>query len=111
MEGPAVNGIVVHFGGLLALNQGLEAPPGRIAGLIGPNGNGKTTSFNVCCGCQLARKGKVTFRRRLRHEGAPECRARLGIGRTSQRRELLTRSRSEKICSWPTSRSMSWPTP
>ena len=51
-----------RFGGVVALDcfdLGLE--PNEILGLIGPNGSGKTTFFNVVTGIYSADGGSVTF--------------------------------------------------
>ena len=44
-------GLSRHFGGVLALDGlDLAVAPNEILGLIGPNGSGKTTFFNVITG-------------------------------------------------------------
>ena len=49
--GLTVQSISVSYGGVKAVDAvSLRAPKGRITGLIGPNGMGKTTFFNACCG-------------------------------------------------------------
>lgn len=51
-----------HFGGVLALDRlDLAVAPNEILGLIGPNGSGKTTFFNVITGIYRADAGSVTF--------------------------------------------------
>lgn len=50
------------FGGLLAVNNfSISVGGGEIAGLIGANGAGKTTVFNLISGFLRPDKGKVTF--------------------------------------------------
>ncbi|MGC1670372.1 MAG: ATP-binding cassette domain-containing protein, partial [Pseudolabrys sp.] len=49
-----------HFGGVLALDGlDLAVAPNEILGLIGPNGSGKTTFFNVVTGIYSADAGQV----------------------------------------------------
>ncbi len=55
-------GLSKHFGGVLALDAlDLAVAPNEILGLIGPNGSGKTTFFNVITGIYGADAGRVTF--------------------------------------------------
>jgi ABC-type branched-subunit amino acid transport system ATPase component len=90
VDGLAVEGIVVKFGGLVAVDgQTLQAPRGRITGLIGPNGAGKTTTFNACTGLVRPAAGTVhLFGEDVTH-APPQARARKGLGRTFQRMELF----------------------
>ncbi|MDQ7851219.1 MAG: ABC transporter ATP-binding protein [Armatimonadota bacterium] len=73
------------FGGILALDGlSLTVPAGTIVGLIGPNGSGKTTFFNLVTGVYPPDRGLVRFRGRLITGLRPHRIARLGIGRTFQ---------------------------
>ncbi len=55
--------ITKNFGGLMALNKvELCVNEGEIFGLIGPNGSGKTTAFNVITGIFRATSGRVIFK-------------------------------------------------
>ena len=83
------SGVVRHFGGVVALDGlDLAVAPNEILGLIGPNGSGKTTFFNVITGIYGADSGSVTF------DGIDITRAssravyRAGISRTFQRSRL-----------------------
>jgi branched-chain amino acid transport system ATP-binding protein/sulfate-transporting ATPase len=85
-----VTGLTVRFGGLTALDGlDLDAPAGRILGLIGPNGSGKTTFFNAVTGFVRPAGGTV----RLDGDDVtglePRKIARRGIARTFQRLRLL----------------------
>ena len=54
-----VEGLSVHFGGVVSLDQmTIEFPEGT-CGLIGPNGAGKTTFFNVMSGFVRPRSGRI----------------------------------------------------
>jgi len=58
----AVEGLTKRFGGFLAVNQvSFEARQGEILGLIGPNGSGKTTTFNLIAGTLRPTAGSVRF--------------------------------------------------
>jgi ABC-type branched-subunit amino acid transport system ATPase component len=53
----------MEFGGLKALNGvDVEAKSGEILGLIGPNGSGKTTFFNVTTGIYTPTSGSIDFK-------------------------------------------------
>jgi len=54
--------LTMRFGGVVAVNDvTMSVKPGEIHGLIGPNGSGKTTIFNVVSGYYKATSGKVSF--------------------------------------------------
>ncbi|MEW5718547.1 MAG: ATP-binding cassette domain-containing protein, partial [Chloroflexota bacterium] len=57
-----IENLVMRFGGVVAVNDvSLSIKPGTIQGLIGPNGSGKTTIFNVVSGYYKPTSGKVSF--------------------------------------------------
>jgi len=57
-----IDQLTMQFGGLLAVNNvSISIKKGEIHGLIGPNGSGKTTIFNVLSGYYKPTGGKVTF--------------------------------------------------
>jgi branched-chain amino acid transport system ATP-binding protein len=73
----------------VALDQlDLEVASGAILGLIGPNGSGKTTFFNVVTGIYPASAGRVDFAGRDITGLAPQKVYRAGIARTFQRSRL-----------------------
>jgi ABC-type branched-subunit amino acid transport system ATPase component len=80
-----VDNLCKIFGGLKAVNQcSFEVQEGMIYGLIGPNGSGKTTTFNLITGFQEPSGGRVLFKGEEITGLAPYKIARLGIGRTFQ---------------------------
>lgn len=77
------------FGGLMALSElNLEVGRNSILGLIGPNGSGKTTFFNVVTGIYAATSGQVSFEGRDLTSQSPQTVYRAGISRTFQRSRL-----------------------
>jgi branched-chain amino acid transport system ATP-binding protein len=73
------------FGGLRAVDGvTLSVRPGEIFGLLGPNGSGKTTVFNLIAGSHVPDRGAVYFGGREVTRLPPYRRAALGIGRTFQ---------------------------
>ena len=57
-----VAGLTKRFGGFLAVNNvSFAVRPGEILGLIGPNGSGKTTTFNLIAGSLGPTAGSIRF--------------------------------------------------
>ena len=55
-------GLSKAFGGLRAVNElDLRVELGEIVGMIGPNGSGKTTVFNLITGIYRSTAGRMTF--------------------------------------------------
>jgi branched-chain amino acid transport system ATP-binding protein len=58
----SISHLTMQFGGLVAVSDfNLELNQGRIAGLIGPNGSGKTTVFNVITGFYKPTQGHLNL--------------------------------------------------
>jgi branched-chain amino acid transport system ATP-binding protein len=56
----SIRGMSHYFGGLKAVsNFSFDVPEGSIYGLIGPNGSGKTTTFNLITGIYRPTEGKI----------------------------------------------------
>jgi len=73
------------FGGVVAIHHlSLKVEKGAIFGIIGPNGSGKTTFFNLVTGMLAPNSGKVIFDGKDITGFRPHQVARLGIGRTFQ---------------------------
>ena len=80
-----VDKLVKYFGGLAAVNGvTFEVRQGEIFGLIGPNGSGKTTTFNMISGYHRPTSGSVTFKGREIHLLPTNRICKLGVGRTFQ---------------------------
>jgi branched-chain amino acid transport system ATP-binding protein len=77
--------LVKYFGGLAAVNGvTFEVRQGEIFGLIGPNGSGKTTIFNMISGYHRPTSGEVIFKGRPIQQLPTHRICHLGIGRTFQ---------------------------
>lgn len=85
MELLRIEGVTKRFGGLTALDGlDISVEKGSIHGLIGPNGSGKTTTFNMICGTLEADEGRIVFDGD-ELTGLPQYRiARKGVSRTYQ---------------------------
>jgi len=80
-----VEKLVKKFGGLTAVNDvTFDVEKGEIFGLIGPNGSGKTTTFNMISGVYPSTSGKVFYRDREIQGMKSHRICHLGIGRTFQ---------------------------
>jgi branched-chain amino acid transport system ATP-binding protein len=77
--------LVKKFGGLTAVNEvTFDVEKGEIFGLIGPNGSGKTTTFNMISGVYPPTSGKVVYRDREIQGMKSHKICHLGVGRTFQ---------------------------
>jgi branched-chain amino acid transport system ATP-binding protein len=85
----AATGLSKLFGGVVALDKlDLHVLPNQILGLIGPNGSGKTTFFNVVTGIYPVSDGRVEFDGRDITNLTTQAVYRAGISRTFQRSRL-----------------------
>jgi branched-chain amino acid transport system permease protein len=80
-----VRGLVKVFGGQRAVDDAdLTVPAGRITGLLGPNGSGKTTVFNLVDGTVGANSGQIVLAGRHVERRGRASRAHAGLARTYQ---------------------------
>jgi neutral amino acid transport system ATP-binding protein len=87
-----VDGLSKHFGGVTAVDGcSLSLEPGSITGLIGPNGSGKTTVFNLITGFIARDAGEVRFDGKPIGGLGPDRIYGLGIGRTFQLARIFPR--------------------
>ena len=85
-----VRGLTKHFGGLKAVDDcSFTVPEGSITGLIGPNGSGKTTVFNLLTDTIRADSGEIVFDGQRLDGKPPWKRAHAGLGRTFQITRLI----------------------
>ncbi|MBN1426501.1 ABC transporter ATP-binding protein [Candidatus Fermentibacteria bacterium] len=83
-------GLTKRFGALVAVDElNVSIERGEIRGLIGPNGSGKTTVFNLATGFYRPSAGRVLWQGEDVTLLSPERRAKLGIIRTFQQAALF----------------------
>lgn len=87
-----VRNLTKYFGGLGAVkNLSFEVEKGKIFGLIGPNGSGKTTVFNLINGFYSPTSGGILFKGESITGFKPNVICRKGIARTFQVVKPLSR--------------------
>jgi branched-chain amino acid transport system ATP-binding protein len=80
-----LEGVTMRFGGAVGVREvDLLVRPGEVMGLIGPNGSGKTTIFNLITGFLTPQSGTIRFAGHSIAGMAPHRINRLGIARTFQ---------------------------
>ena len=80
-----IKGITKKFGGLVALNNlSFHIEKGEVFGLMGPNGSGKTTVFNLIMGDFPPDSGKILFGGEDITNLPTYQRVKMGIARTYQ---------------------------
>lgn len=88
-----IRGISKRFGGVVALDAvDIVLDTSQPTALIGPNGSGKTTMFNIISGFLRADGGRVRWRNEWVDGLGPRRMVRLGITRTFQQRMLFDRA-------------------
>ena len=82
--------LTIRFGGLTAVNSlNFSVEEGQIVGLIGPNGSGKTTVFNLLSGLYRPSAGEIHFTGQAIAGLKPHVVNQLGICRTFQNIRLF----------------------
>ncbi|MBV8150639.1 MAG: ATP-binding cassette domain-containing protein, partial [Candidatus Eremiobacteraeota bacterium] len=80
-----IRGLTKRFGGVTAVRDlDLVVGAGETIGIIGPNGSGKTTTFNLISGFLRPDAGEVLLEGAAITRAPPERRAELGLTRTFQ---------------------------
>src|SRR5690606_38607577 len=84
-----VRDLTMRFGGLTALDRlNMDIREGEVLGLLGPNGSGKTTFFNVLTGLYRASEGSILYDGQEVLGMTPQLVYRSGVARTFQRSRL-----------------------
>lgn len=84
-----VENLTVRYGAVRAVDDlSFTVEQGKVVGLIGPNGSGKTTTIDAVTGF-VASKGRVTFDGQRLDRLPAHRRVRRGIARTFQSMELF----------------------
>ena len=85
-----VKGLTKRFGGVTAVDAcSFTVPEGSVTALVGPNGSGKTTAFNLITGYARADAGTVSFAGTTVRRPDPVRLARRGLTRTFQQARIF----------------------
>lgn len=80
-----IQNLYKHFGGLKAINHcSFSVEENSITGLIGPNGSGKTTMFDLINGLIMPDQGHILIKSHQVTRWPTHRRAKLGLARTFQ---------------------------
>jgi len=86
----SVRSLSKSFDGVRAADGlSFELQPGVITALIGPNGSGKTTVFNLLTGVILPDSGRIVFKNRDITRSPAHAVAAMGLARTFQNIRLF----------------------
>jgi ABC-type branched-subunit amino acid transport system ATPase component len=85
-----VEGLSKRFGGVMAVDScSFSVAEGTITALIGPNGSGKTTAFNIITGYLKPDSGAVGFSGHRVKKPSPARLYRQGLSRTFQQARIF----------------------
>ncbi|MFN8534074.1 MAG: ABC transporter ATP-binding protein [Dehalococcoidia bacterium] len=85
-----IEALVKRFGGVRAVSgASLAIEPGAVTGVIGPNGSGKTSLFNLISGVYQADSGRIVFKGKDITNRPPHVINALGVGRMFQLTRLF----------------------
>jgi ABC-type branched-subunit amino acid transport system ATPase component len=85
-----IEGLTKRFGGVTAVGDcSFAVPKGSITALVGPNGSGKTTVFNLITGYLRSDAGTVRFDGSVVRRPDPTRLARRGLTRTFQQARIF----------------------
>jgi neutral amino acid transport system ATP-binding protein len=86
-----IDGLTKRFGGVTAVSDcSFSVPEGSITALVGPNGSGKTTAFNLITGYVRADAGSIRFAGSVVRRPDPVRLARRGLARTFQQARIFS---------------------
>ena len=88
-----IENLSIRFGGLKAVNNvSFSVEPNTIFSIIGPNGSGKTTIFNLISGIYAPSEGRIILEGEDIVGKTPDRIAKKGIARTFQNIELFAKA-------------------